>query len=145
MGQHITIGRYPTVEEAAMAHDRAAYYLFGEDAETNFGTRSARKSLAQQPACKSWAGMARLEALAAEVSSRNHRQVMAGEALRRHRKHAAIRAGLRVSDHDAGVGDTGDAWGSSHRREAWCCSSIKTLVCVASMINSSLPGAPNNQ
>lgn len=140
VGQHITIGRYPTMEEAALAHDRAAYFLFGEEAETNFGTRSARKSLADQSVCKSWAGMARLEALAAEVSSRNHRRLMARDALRRHRKLAAIQAGLRVPDYDAR--DTG---GCLHHREAWRCSSMKMLLCAASMINSGLPGARNGQ
>jgi len=33
---HIELGRFATEREAALAHDRAAILLYGEDAETNF-------------------------------------------------------------------------------------------------------------
>jgi hypothetical protein len=41
-GQHVTLGRFATAEEAARAYDRAAWYVFKEDAVTNFGLAAAQ-------------------------------------------------------------------------------------------------------
>lgn len=35
-GKHVTLGRYPTSETAARAHDAAMVFLFGQRATTNF-------------------------------------------------------------------------------------------------------------
>jgi hypothetical protein len=44
-GDHVTLGRFPTAESAARAHDRAAVFVMGNQARTNFGTCSTRAEL----------------------------------------------------------------------------------------------------
>lgn len=44
-GQHTTIGRFPTAELAARAHDKAAVFVLGDRARTNFGVFAARAEL----------------------------------------------------------------------------------------------------
>jgi hypothetical protein len=39
-GQHTTLGRHPTAEQAARAHDEAAVFVLGDRAPTNFGCAS---------------------------------------------------------------------------------------------------------
>jgi hypothetical protein len=51
-GTHTTIGRYPTAEAAARAHDSAAVYVFGPElAVTNFLARRSTCEASQFAAC----------------------------------------------------------------------------------------------
>lgn len=69
-GKHVTLGRFPTAREAAFVHDRAAYYIHGQAAQTNFGLDAARESNEREPPSSSWRVMATLDALTKEVKMR---------------------------------------------------------------------------
>jgi hypothetical protein len=129
----VTLGRLATALEAAHTHDRAAYFVFGEVAVTNFGTRLAHAHLQQQqqqqhssqptPTQRTMARLcslkARLEARAAEVGGGGVATCggkggvpVSSSYLRWQRQLAAIRAGLPpalvMSNRHSGV-DVSDA------------------------------------
>jgi hypothetical protein len=63
-GKHVTLGRFETAQEAAFVHDRAAVYIHGDDARTNYDIEAARQSNQRQPPTPSWRVMSTLETLA---------------------------------------------------------------------------------
>lgn len=71
-GKHVTLGRFGTSREAAFVHDRAAYFIHGDLAQTNYGLEAARQSNAVEPPSTSWRVMATLEALKRETQLRQH-------------------------------------------------------------------------
>lgn len=73
-GKHVTLGRFGTSREAAFVHDRAAYFIHGDLAQTNYGLEAARQSNAVEPPSTSWRVMATLEALKRETQLRKHQQ-----------------------------------------------------------------------
>jgi hypothetical protein len=70
LGKHVTLGRYSTAQEAAFAHDRAAYFIHGERANINYGHEVARKSNLRAPPSVSWRVMNTLELLARDYTRR---------------------------------------------------------------------------
>jgi hypothetical protein len=65
--KHVTLGRFSSAQEAAFVHDRAAYYIHGDAAKTNFGLDAARDSNKREHPSGSWSVMSTLDALAKEV------------------------------------------------------------------------------
>lgn len=94
LGQHVTLGRFSTALEAAQTHDRAAYYVHGASALTNFGTKLARQDLARRPPSSSETTMAHLRRLRGQLATHTQRCVMSREVLQTRRKAAAAAAGL---------------------------------------------------
>jgi AP2 domain len=70
LGKHMTLGRFRTAIEAASLHDRAAVYIHGDRAPTNFGVERARQSNESGPISASWRIMSTLEVLARENRAR---------------------------------------------------------------------------
>jgi hypothetical protein len=66
LGKHVTLGRFNTSSEAAFVHDRAAFYIHGDTAQTNYGLDAARESNEREPPSSSWRVMSTLETLARE-------------------------------------------------------------------------------
>jgi hypothetical protein len=65
--KHVTLGRFSSAQEAAFVHDRAAYYIHGDAAKTNFGLDTARESNKRKNPSGAWRIMATLDALTKEV------------------------------------------------------------------------------
>ena len=65
-GRHLTLGRFATATQAAFAHDRAAVYVLGAEASTNFGVEAARRSNESSAPIASARVMETLEALRVE-------------------------------------------------------------------------------
>lgn len=64
LGRHVTLGRYHTASEAALVHDRAAHFVYGDVAQTNYGIDAARRSNMREPPSASWRIMNTLQSLA---------------------------------------------------------------------------------
>ena len=64
LGRHVTLGRYTSANEAAFVHDRAAFFIHGEEAQTNYGIDAARRSNQREAPSSSWRIMNTLQSLA---------------------------------------------------------------------------------
>lgn len=64
LGRHVTLGRYHSASEAAFVHDRAAFFIHGEEAQTNYGIDAARRSNQREAPSSSWRVMSTLQSLA---------------------------------------------------------------------------------
>jgi hypothetical protein len=100
--KHVTLGRFSSVQEAAFVHDRAAYYIHGDAAQTNYGLDVARESNEREPPSSSWRVMATLDALTKEVKWRR----LADE----NKEEVDISSTMRRNDQ----GICGGAWRRAH-------------------------------
>lgn len=66
LGRHVTLGRHATAQEAAFVHDRAAVFIHGKEAQTNYGVEAALQCNARSPPIASWRVMKTLQMLAHE-------------------------------------------------------------------------------
>lgn len=89
MGKHVTLGRYATAQEAAFVHDRAAYFIHGDDAQTNYGIEAARLSNERKPPIASWRVMNTLERVEHECKMRKAMAFRGGIAALSGRRQAA--------------------------------------------------------
>ena len=69
-GKHISLGRYESEEDAAFAYDRAAVFVHGDDAQTNFGVEAAQQANERGPLSSSYRLMSTLEMRATESKAR---------------------------------------------------------------------------